>query len=111
MLALSPDLRYALWAVIVLGCLVLLGVVLMAARRLARSRHDAPREALSINDLEKLRQQGLIDEAEFRVLRRSALGLPAEENQDSPSRRPVESDDVIHPEPESPDSQEPKEED
>ena len=68
---------YLLWCAAVMGIVVLLGAVLLVFRR--KIRADEPgwegAEGFSIEALEVMRASGQISEAEFKALRRTALGL------------------------------------
>lgn len=70
--------QMAVWLVVTAGAVVVLGVVLVWARkyaqRSARGGADAP-GPLSIERLEKMHRDGLISHEEFSALRRTALGL------------------------------------
>lgn len=73
--------QYVFWSLVVCGTVAFLGVVLLVLRRKIRPDAQAPRQvdAFSGEALETMRQGGQIDEAEFRSLRRTALGLDAPE--------------------------------
>lgn len=70
---------YLFWCMIVAVGVALLGVALMMLRRRMRSRGVGAEfeSGFSIEALEAMRCDGQIDEAEFKALRRAALGLDA----------------------------------
>ncbi len=87
--ALSPELRYVIWAAVVLLATAVLLVAAKAGRRLIQRPRQETGGDLTWERMEKMRGDGLIDEDEFKVLRRNALGLPLDspaENADSNSR-------------------------
>ena len=77
-MTLSPVTQIWIWGIVVILCSLLLGIVVVVLRRNLIARRDAVEQALSVAKLEELRRSGLISDEEFRVLRRRAMGLPAE---------------------------------
>ena len=82
---------YIGWTLAVMGSIIALGFVAMALRRRLGPgvEADAGRSPFSMESLEDMRRRGEIDEAEFKALRRSALGLDAT---DSPTEKPASSE-------------------
>ena len=64
-----------LWLGVVGLCVILGGAGLYYLRRVALSKDPRPREAASLEELDKLHQDGLISNDEYRRARRAALGL------------------------------------
>jgi len=88
-----------IWGCVLVGVVLALGVFLLWLRRKyhpAYGRQDTERRSFSIEDLEVLRSQGQISEAEFRRLRRKVLGLdaPAEDRDNPMSSGAGEDDDA-----------------
>jgi hypothetical protein len=65
------------WGAAGIACLLVLGLVLLAVRRrFVKWMTEPPRRMdFSVTDLEVMRRRGTISPEEFRVLRRSAMGL------------------------------------
>jgi len=67
-----------LWGGVTMAAIIALGVVLLWARKYAMGGLKggaAPRGELSIEELEEMRDRGLISREEFSSLRKAALGL------------------------------------
>ena len=73
---------YLFWCMIVAVAVALLGVVLATLRRRMRSAGSRAESesGFSIEALEAMRLSGDIDDAEFKALRRTALGLDARDD-------------------------------
>jgi len=91
-----PDGSALLWGVAAIVCLMVLGYGLLWLRwkfhPAGGGSEGKPPEGLSIEDLESLRRKGLINEAEFRRLRRVALGVDTAEAQGDKSSSSVPQD-------------------
>ena len=79
---------YITWILVAMGMIVGLGALLMVVRRkIGPDRPGMDEQAgFSIDAIEEMRRHGEIDEAEFKALRRAALGLGAPEpGEDDPA--------------------------
>jgi len=75
---------YVTWVLVAMGAIIALGVLVAALRRKLGPGRQALDEqrGFSIGSIERMWRAGEIDEAEFKVLRRAALGLGAPEQGD-----------------------------
>jgi len=79
---------YIGWSLVAMGTIIALGLGLMVLRRKMGPDRQPPDEqaGFSIHALEEMRRRGEIDEAEFKSLRRAALGMGAPEpSEDNPA--------------------------
>lgn len=97
-LAYSPVVNTFIWGAVGVGIVLALGIALLLLRRKYHPRYAAQEgdTGFSIERLEGLRREGGISEAEFRRLRRVALGLdiPAPEKDNALSSAPTEDVDA-----------------
>ena len=80
LLAAAADyLEYVLWFAGLMVVIIVLGVALAVFRKKFGSATSDPEQSagFSIEALEAMRSSGQIDEAEFKAMRRVALGLDA----------------------------------
>jgi len=75
--AASGYMEYVLWFVALMAAILVLGVALAVFRKKLRSTGLDPRHTagFSMEALEAMRRSGQIDDAEFKAMRRTALGL------------------------------------
>jgi hypothetical protein len=78
--AAPPVVEILIWGGVVIALALALGVAMMLLKRTLRQFTRAAPVGLTIQQLEEMREAGRITEEEFRALRRSVVGGPAEKS-------------------------------
>ena len=67
--------RIGLWFAVLMAAVLILGAAVYILRWMALSRSDKHNTGFTIEQIERLRNEGALTEEEYRLARRSALGL------------------------------------
>ena len=72
----QPDLaKIGLWFAVLVAAVLILGVAIYVLRWIALSKSDKHRPGFTIEEIDRLHDEGALTEEEYRLARRSALGL------------------------------------
>ena len=67
--------KIGLWFAVLVAAVLILGVVVYILRWMALSKSDKHRTGFTIEQIDRLHNEGVLTEEEYRLARRSALGL------------------------------------